>query len=383
MNLIKKLAVAALVGAMTLTATSCQLSTLLAKETEPTDSTAETSAPAHGFTLPGSTTAAEPMDLTDTDLSQYVTVANYRGLTVTETVTPLTDEAFETEMNNYINGITVYEEITDRPTAKGDTIVMDYVGTLNGIAFEGGTAQGQTIELSENSGYIEGFAEGLIGVTPGSTVALNLTFPADYGATELAGKATVFTVTVHYIMGDRITPELTDEFISKYTKGEFTTAQAFRDYYRDYLETSAVEKAHTDAIAELWSKVFENSTFHKVPDQQVQYYHSQLKGQYESYAAAYGVSYDTVLSAFGLTADSLLEQAQQYAKQDLVFYSLVQAEGLTVTDAEYNEGLALIASANNLSAAEIEAYYGKDYIVDSLLWDKMLEMIYSYATITK
>lgn len=380
MKYIKIITTAVLTAALMLTATSCQLSKLMPQKTESADST---TAPLETFPLPGSTTAAGSMDLKNEDLTKYVTVGNYKGLTVDETVTPITDEAFETQLTAYLNSATVYEEITDRATAEGDTIVMDYVGTLDGVAFAGGTAQGQTIELSSNSGYIEGFAEGLIGVTPGSTVALDLTFPADYHATDLAGKAVVFTVTVHHIRGEKIAPEATDAFITKFTDGEFTTVDAFRAYYRDYLEMTAAEKAYANALNTLWAQVYENSTFHSVPAQQIDYYHAQLKAQYESYAAAYGMTYESILSAFGLTDAGLRTQAEEIAKQDLVFFSLVQAEKLTVTDEEYAAGLAEYAAGAGVSTAEIEAYYGKDRLVDSILWEEMLEMIYSYATVTK
>ena len=226
MKIVKPLIIAA---ALMLALSSCQLSQILPKKTE---DPANTTGPLMDFTLSDNTSAAEPIDLATADLSVYLTLGNYKGLTAEEKVAPLTDEDFEAELTSYINSIPVYEEITDRPTAKGDTIIMDYVGKLDGVAFAGGTAQGQSIELSENSGYIDGFADGLIGVTPGSTVDLTLTFPTDYHATDMAGKTVVFTVTVHYIQGDIVPPELTDEFVADFTGGDYTTAEAFRAFYR-------------------------------------------------------------------------------------------------------------------------------------------------------
>lgn len=378
MKYIKPLIVAA-TAAMMLTMSSCQLSKILPQKTETTDSTAT---PGVSFTLPTETTAG-PMDLANADLSAYVTLGNYKGLTAEEKVVLLTDEEFEAELTTYINSIPVYEEITDRPAAQGDTVVMDYVGKLDGVPFAGGTAQGQSIELSENSGYIEGFAEGLIGVTPGSTVDLTLTFPTDYHAADMAGKTVIFTVTVHYIRGEITTPTLSDEFITKFTGGDYTTVEAFRTFYREYLNTEAEAAAHESALATLWSAVFENSTFHKVPAEQTDYYYQQSKAQYEAYAAAYGMTYEAILGAMGLTDESLRTQAEQYAKQDLVFFALVKAEGLTVTDEEYLVGLAKYALNAGAAAAELEAYYGADYIKESLLWDEMMEMLYANANITK
>ena len=377
MKIVKPLIIAA---ALMLTLSSCQLSQILPQKTE---DPANTTGPLMTFTLSGNTTAAEPIDLATADLSVYLTLGNYKGLTAEEKVTPLTEEDFEAELTSYINSIPMYEEITDRPAAQGDTLIMDYVGKLDGVAFAGGTAQGQSIVLSENSGYIDGFAEGLIGVTPGSTVDLTLTFPTDYPTADMAGKTVIFTVTVHYIKGELITPELTDEFITDFTNGDYTTAESFRAFYREYLETSAAQEAHQSALNTLWSAVFENTTFHQVPADQTNYYYNQLSAQYQSYAASYGLSYSDILSIYGLTEETLKMQAEQYAKQDLVFYALVRAEGLTVTEDEYLIGLALYAESAGASAAELEAYYGADYIKESLLWDEMLDMLYNNATIIK
>jgi trigger factor len=377
MKYIKPLIIAA---ALMLTLSSCQLSKWIPQKTE---NPAETTAPQMSITLPGTESDSVPMDLAGTDLSAYLTLGKYKGLAADEKVSPLTDEEFEAELTKYLSSIPMYEEITNRPTAKGDVIIMDYVGKLDGVAFAGGTAQGQSIELSENSGYIDGFADGLIGVTPGSTVDLTLTFPTDYHAADMAGKTVVFTVTVHYIQGEQITPELTDAFVTEFTGGDYTTVEAFRTFYRNYLDADAAEKAHANALNTLWSAVFENTTFHQVPTEQVSYYHAQLKAQYESYAASYGMSYETILSLYGLTDESLKTQAEQYAKQDLVFYAIVKAESISVTEEEYTAGLADYAASSGVSSAEMEAYYGKDYIMESLLWDEMMDVLYANANITK
>ena len=219
--------------ALMLALSSCQLSTLLPKKTQ---ESANTATPQMSLTLPGTESTAAPLDLATADLSAYLTLGKYKGLAAEEKVDPLTDEEFEAELTQYISSIPMYEEITNRPAEKGDTVVMDYVGKLDDVPFAGGTAQGQSIELSENSGYIDGFADGLIGVTPGSTVDLTLTFPTDYHAADMAGKTVVFTVTLHYIRGELVTPDLTDAFVARFTGGDYTTVDAFRTFYRSYLE---------------------------------------------------------------------------------------------------------------------------------------------------
>ena len=377
MKYIKPLIVSA---ALALTLSSCQLSKWIPQKTEDPAATTE---PLTTFTMSDNQTSAEPMDLTTADLSAYLTLGNYKGITAEEKATLLTDEEFEAEFTSYISGIPMYEKITDRPAERGDTLIMDYVGKLNGVAFAGGTAQNRSIELSENSGYIDGFADGLIGVTPGSTVDLTLTFPTDYHSADLAGKTVVFTVKVHYIQGEIITPELTDAFITKFTDGDYTSVEAFRTFYREYLDAEALEQAHTQALNTLWGTVMENTTFHKIPDEQTAYYYDQLRAKYQSYAASYGMTYETILSLYGLTDEDLKTQAEDYAKQDLVFYAIVKAEGLTITEEEYLTGLSIYAMGAGAAAAELEAYYGRDYITESLLWDEMMETLYRNANIIK
>ena len=375
MKHIRHLLTAAAGIALTLALSACQLSEILPKR--------ETEAPLPGGTgtTPAVTTAA--FDPATADLTKYVTLGNYKGIAVEDKAAPLTDEAFDAQLTAYLNSLNVRAKITDRKTAENDTVVMDYVGTLDGVAFAGGTAQGQSITLNDLSGYIDGFAQGLIGVTPGETVKLDLTFPTDYHATDLAGKAVVFTVTVHYILGDVIPAERTDAYITEATEGEFTSFAEFSAFYRGYLDDSAADDAHRTALSALFETVFENTVFHSVPAELTEFYYVQNKAQYESYAAAYGVPYETVLQSFGLTEASLRAEAEKLAKQDLVFFSLVQAEGLTVTDAEYTEELAILAAGAGASAAELEAYYGKDYISDVILWNKMMDMLYSYANVSK
>ncbi len=380
MKYIKPLLVSALCAALLLGTTSCQLSKLLPEKTE--DPATTTVASDATTTATAATEPVEPMDLASLDLSQYVTLGTYKGLTADETVTPLTDETFEEELTAFINSVTVYEDITDRATAKDDFILMDYEGKMDGVPFEGGTAKGATLELNENSGFIDGFADGLIGVMPGTTVDLNLTFPQDYYE-HLAGKAVVFTVTVHAIRGEKIEPALSDDYIAKATNGDYTTVEAFRTYYRSYLEEAATAEAHDNALNTLWSAVYENSTFHSLPEQQVNYYISQYKAQYESYAAAYGMTYEAFAAAMGVTEESLKTQAETIAKQDLVFFALIKAENLTVTDEEYTAGLAKYAADAGATPADLEAYYGADYIRESLLWDEMMNLLYTNATITK
>ncbi len=363
--------------------TSCQLSEIIGKDSETTPADGAVTTPA--VTTPAETTPAveyDPVDFDQVDVLQYVTPAQYKGVPVTITYEKLTDEQYTTAVDTLLSENSYYTQITDRAAATGDTLNMDYKGFMDGEQFQGGTGSNQTISLTDNSGYIAGFAEGLVGVKPGETVTLNLTFPEDYYE-HLAGKAVKFEVKVNYIQGELITPTLDDAFVSKYTDGECTTVAEFEQYYREVLQDELDQTAKAKAITSLWQGILEASEVKEYPEQHVMYFYGQIVDQYEYYASYYSVDLATILTMYGETEDSLMENARLYAKEDMLFWAIAKQENITVSDEEYASELAIIAANAGTDSATIENYYGKDYIVESLLWDKVIEQIYDWAVVTE
>ena len=149
----------------------------------------------------------------DYDVESLVKLGDYKGLTYTETDTSVSDEEVESQINSTLTAHATPEQIKDRAVEDGDTVNIDYEGKIDGETFEGGTASGASLTIGSDS-FIDGFEDGLIGVKPGEKKTLNLKFPDDYKTNpDLAGKAVVFDVTVNYIEGDDIVPELTDDFV--------------------------------------------------------------------------------------------------------------------------------------------------------------------------
>lgn len=384
MKKIISIALAALLLVSTLAMSSCQLSQMFGNDEETTGTEGEvTQAPAGDTAeLP------EKMDFyaEDFDLSKYVTLGNYKGLPVTIEKAELSDEDFEKQIENLLTQSQYYVEITDRAAVEGDTLNIDYAGYINGVQFQGGTAAGQTIPLTENSGYIDGFAEGLVGVMPGASVELNLTFPEKYHSADLAGKDVVFKVKVNYIQGELVTPELNAEFVKEYTEGEYTDVEAFKEYLRKTILENLEAELQSDAMSDMWSTVISGSEVIEYPEAQVKYYQAALKSQYESQAAYYGMDAATLMAYYGITEETILETAKKYTKDDLVFASIVKAEGLGLTDEEYNETIKGYADAAGVSVEEFEAYYdsyyGEGYLKESFLWDKVILQIFDWAKVT-
>ncbi len=281
-------------------------------------------------------------DYSELNISDYITLGKYRGLTLTldyDAVT-ISDEELEAEIEAIIRANHPDFQVTDRAVAWGDTVVADYVGTLDGVAFSGGTAYEQTLVLQDNSGYIPGFVEGLVGAMPGEEYPVDVTFPEDYHATELAGKAVVFIFTVHYIEGD---PELDDAFVSEYTEGKYTSAEDYRAALRQQMADEAYEE---EVHAALWAAITQNAAAKSYPIDAVMYYYDYQYDMYSYYAAYYGLDFKTFCAYNGFLPENLFNACMQMVKEEMVYYAVFEAEEYTYTDEQYDRALDLYTEQN-------------------------------------
>ena len=186
------------------------------------------------------TTKKQPRYYDYTDLSQYITVANYKGIKL-----DFKSEEFQSALtlryNDDLKSLNMYDKkIMPQGTAikNGDTAQIDYEGKLNGVAFEGGTAKNYSLVIGSHS-FIDGFESGLIGVKSGETVDLNLTFPENYQSADLAGKAVVFTVTVNKVVRF-VYKEMTDTFAR-----EIGNYKNLEEYKAAVLDEETKDKANS------------------------------------------------------------------------------------------------------------------------------------------
>lgn len=352
---------------------SCQLSEVIGKN----DTTAAQTTASDDIVIED----VEPMDLINMDLSGYIRLGQYKGIKVNEHASVLTDAMLEEEIKALLDAQGHYAEIKDRAVREGDVLNINFAGFMNGEKFEGGSADNQPITISDNSGYIEGFADGLVGATPGETVRIDLTFPADYYE-DLASKAVSFDVTVNYIQGELIIPAFDDAFAADHSGGKYTTAAEYRESIRKHLEDSLKEEARTSAAEEIWYAVNGNAEILSYPDQQVRYYFNMIKKQYSDYAASYNMDLKTIMMYMGITEDDMLNDAKEYTENDLVLYAIIKAEGISLSDGEYLSGLEDYASDFEITSDELVAYYGEAAIRESLLKDKVYKLLYEWADVS-
>ena len=208
---------------------------------------------------------AESTALKDMDVDKYVTLGEYKGLEVSVDTVEVDEDEWDSLVNNvYYENITAENGgIMDRAVETGDTVNIDYEGKKDGVAFDGGTAQGYDLTIGSGS-FIAGFEDGLIGVMPGETVDLNLTFPENYGKSDLAGQAVVFTVTVNYIQPAQ-DGEFSDEVISNFGIDGVTNEEELRQYAYDYLNENAQQNYETNVQQAVMDAFMANNTFTSVP----------------------------------------------------------------------------------------------------------------------
>ena len=178
-------------------------------------------------------TEEEPLLAPVYEISDYLEIddEDYKGLSI-EVAPPVqvTEDEIQAYMTSEVEAADLYEETTEGVVEMGDLVNIDYVGTKDGEAFDGGTADNYDLEIGSGS-FIDGFEEGLVGQEIGDTVELPLTFPEDYWNEDLAGAEVVFTVTLNAI---KELPELTDEIAKKVSGGEYDTLEAYKEVYGDH-----------------------------------------------------------------------------------------------------------------------------------------------------
>ncbi len=324
------------------------------------------------------------MDYLAEDLTKYIKLGEYKGLKVSAYTYEITDAIIEEELALFLEEYSDYEQITDRKTAEGDTIVVDYTGMLDGVAFAGGSATNTEITLDkEDNGYVPGFIDGMYDVMPGNTVEYDVTFPSDYFNADLAGKKTTFKVKVEYIVGDYITPELTDEFVTKsLSETGCKNVTEFMLYFKGYVNDQRREELKEQVTEKLMELLIENAELIALPEKSVESRYWYIRQTYENYANTYDMDYVEFLEKqVGKTDADIRKEAEDFIFEDLIIYSVIKAEGLELTEDEYKAGLADYAEVNKTTAEEFEKYYGKTVVWDALQYRKMIDFVFQNAEI--
>ncbi|MBO4839162.1 MAG: trigger factor [Lachnospiraceae bacterium] len=310
-----------------------------------------------------------------------VKLGEYKGLELGLTAPVVTDEDIEAELKKEQDKNSTMKDVEDRPVQDGDTVNLDYAGTIDGVAFDGGTAEGQELVIGSGR-FIPGFEEQMVGMILGEERDLHVTFPEEYGAKELAGKEAVFHVKVNAI-SEKELPELNDEFASEVS--EFETLDAYKESLRAKLqekkdkdfrqeqENAALEAAVKNAEMEIPAPMIDSQA-----EDMVREFGERLQMQ--------GMRLEQYLQFTGLSMPQIVEQYKEQAKKRiegrLVLEAIVEAEHLEVTDEDREKGYADLAERYGMEVDKVREFFDEESLASydkDLATQKALDLLVAEA----
>ncbi|WP_313183357.1 trigger factor [Lacrimispora sp.] len=311
-------------------------------------------------------------DLTGVD-NGTVTLGDYKGIEVTKDPVEVTDDEVNQAVQNDLS-VSAKDVEVDRAVQKDDVVNIDYVGTKDGVAFDGGTAQGYDLTIGSGQ-FIEGFEDGLVGAKKGDKVSLNLTFPEGYQNADLAGKAVVFDVTVNTVKEKQV-PELNDAFVQETTS--FKTVDEYKEDKKQTLLQNKNDEADQKVKSDIYTAILNGS---KVEPKQeaVDANFNNMIARYTNQAAAYGMDFKTFVGAFtGMGEEDfknvIKTQAEATVEQRLIVNAIAEKEGITIADEDRKEVAEQMGYESAEKMIETAGQFDvDDYIMNNKVMDFLTE----------
>ncbi|MBR3786114.1 MAG: trigger factor [Firmicutes bacterium] len=320
------------------------------------------------------------------NFDEYVKVGEYKGLEYKEIKVSVSDAEVEKEIKDRLKGASETVAVEEGIVEDGDVINVAFEGKIDGKTFEGGSSDSYDITVGTTP-MIDGFVEGLVGKEVGETVTLDLQFPEDYGKEDLNGKDVVFTVTINSKKVEKI-PEYNLDFVKSNSKYE-----SLADYeaaVKEELLAEKREEKETDVQGVLWEQIVEDSELIKYPEEKNEMMDTTLNS-FKTAAANAGKEWDAYLKELGYTEEELMTQITSYAEtkvfQELIIYAIADAEGLEVTNEEYEAYMQDVLTQSGYDEESFEQYYGttieeyckQEGLRSSMLLNKVMDKVMEYA----
>lgn len=308
-------------------------------------------------------------------LKPEVKLGQYKDLTVEKQDREVKEEEVEARLELKRQELAELA-VTEEAAAEGNTVVIDYEGSVDGEVFEGGQAENHSLELGSGS-FIPGFEEQLIGAKPGEELDVNVTFPEEYHAEELAGKEAVFKVKVHEVKVKEI-PELDDEF-AKDADDEVETLDELKNKIRVQLQEDKEEQAKELVEDAALRQAVENAEVVELPEAMV---HEEVHRQMDHFLnnlKRQGINEDLYYQISGTTKEDLhdqfSEEAELRTKTNLVLEAIVEAENIEVSDEEKTEEVALLSEQYGMEADQVRQYVTEDMLESDIRLKKAMSLI--------
>ena len=309
-------------------------------------------------------------------------MTEYKGLKATRENVSVADEAVDAEIEKVRERNARVLEISDRPAQNGDEVVFDFDGYADGKAFEGGKAENYSLKLGSGQ-FIPGFEEQIVGKSIGEDFDVNVTFPNEYHASELAGKPAVFKCKIHEIKESRL-PELDDEFAKDVS--EFDTLAEYKASVKAKMEESANKTADAAVDEQLMAELIAK-TEGDIPEVMFENETDAALRDYEMRLRYSGLDLNTFLGYTGKTMEQLREdfrpQAIKQVKSRLALEAIARAENLEATDEDIEAEFGKIAEAYGMEVEKIKENIPAESIREDVLVGKAALLVRDNAVITK
>lgn len=310
----------------------------------------------------------------------YVELFDYNNMEIPADQHTVTEEDVDAQVEMIVANLATQEQITDRAVVDGDTLNIDYVGSVDGVEFEGGSTNGAGQEVTIGvTSFIDGFLPQLIGHSPGENFDIDVTFPEDYHSEDLKGKDAVFNITINYI-AESVEPELTDELVAESLSGDYgwATISEMKEGIKEDMEKSAMTSYLQQAIVD-------ESNIKEVPESLIKYNENIMVQYYTETAASYGMELEDLLkNMIGVESVEELRETEQESNIKASSYSLVIqaiAEDAKITVSDDDVSTFFKEEANIDDYSPQKEQYGMPYLKHIVLDEKVLTYLEDNATL--
>ena len=311
-----------------------------------------------------------------------VSIENYKGVAIEKKPVNVTEEDVDGEIRKVQDRNSRMVTVEDRAAENGDATVIDYEGFVDGEAFQGGKAENATLNLGSNT-FIPGFEEQIVGHSTGDEFDINVKFPEEYHAAELAGKDAVFKIKLHEIKKKEL-PEFDDDFVKDVS--EFDTVEAYRADIRTKLTEAAekrskdeVENALIDKLVELLQAEIPEAMFENKINDDIRDFAYRLQSQ--------GLNLDTYMKYTGMDRDSLRTsfrpQAERQVKVRLALEKIAQLENIQPTEEDINAEYEKIAKNYDMEAEKVKTFIPQEDLAKDIAVEKAMDIVRDNAAITE
>lgn len=312
------------------------------------------------------------------DIVPEFELPQYKGVEVQKPVYEATEDEINDSVNSILKSHSTQNVKAEQVIAKGDFAKFDFVGKVDGIEFQGGSAKDYELEIGSGQ-FIPGFEDQMIGMKKDEVKDINVTFPENYGQKDLAGKAAVFTITLHEVKEQKL-PELNDEFVASLNLDAKTVEELKASKKKEIEDRKAVSEKDK-MVDSIINKILD-ATVVDIPQSMIDDRVNQMKSQYENQAKMYNIPFETFLGFMGTTVEQFNDvtrrEAEKTAKFNLVASKIMEVEKLEPTKEELEARAEKDVEASKLTKEELMQQNVAKYY-NELAYNKLIDLLVSNA----